>query len=156
MPGVCFCFLSGGMWNLFMPPVNKSTTTVLVIITIKLTSEGFWKEFSCISWSFPLTIFSVNATKSTVYFRFGHITEEVLNRKIRFLCGDSTTLMHCRARKGLLYLFNNNQRNGAEIDLRATNQRNGAGMDLITTNLWNSAEMAFLAGATKTNLSNLK
>ena len=42
----------------------------------------------------------------------------------------TTTLIHCRARKGLL--------------------------DLLSTNQQNDAEMTFLAGATKSNLSNLK
>ena len=42
--------------------------------------------------SFPLRISSVNVTKSAVSCGFGHITEEILNGKLHFLCSDETSL----------------------------------------------------------------
>ena len=39
-------------------------------------------------WSFPLTISLVNVTKSAVFYGFGHIFEEIFNRKPHLLCSD--------------------------------------------------------------------
>ena len=39
-------------------------------------------------WGFPLRISSVNVTRSAVSWVFGHITEEILNGKLHFLCSD--------------------------------------------------------------------
>ena len=56
--------------------------------------DEIWEDFSTISWkrslhkkwSFRLRISSVNVTKCEGNCGFGHITEEVLNGKLHFLC----------------------------------------------------------------------
>ena len=48
-------------------------------------------------WSFPLRVFSVNVTKSTVFCGFGHIYWRNLDEKNHFLCSDLT----CGKKKSL-------------------------------------------------------